>query len=127
MHDSTVGSIARREHDVIEVLFDPAYVHHSEGTPGLDKGRGWIQPARMTFTDAKITGAEPRLPAVLWEGSLRFDGRVTGNTIPLPFSGNRIEFRMTFQSGEEVMIAAARASLQLEGEAAYLDDFPGTR
>jgi hypothetical protein len=124
LHDSTIGRVSSGNAGRVELDFDQAYVHVSEGKPGTDCGTGWTQRAKMTLIGATITGGFPSLPCDLSDGELRSNDLVFNNMVPLPFSGAGVEFRMLFCSGDEVTITAAKAELCLQGEATYVEEVP---
>ena len=52
LHDSSVTAIRMEGSDVVIDL--DAYVHVSEGAPGIDAGTGWTQRVRMTVCDGVV-------------------------------------------------------------------------
>ena len=83
LHDSVISEIHEIDRTVV-VEFAPAYLHKSQGTPGLDAGTGWVQNARLRLTGATISGDRPLLPETLSEGSLRVGGLKHDNLLPVP-------------------------------------------
>ncbi len=49
LHDSRVTGIRTEGSDVVLDL--DAYVHLSDGEPGVDAGTGWTRPIRITVRD----------------------------------------------------------------------------
>jgi hypothetical protein len=81
IHDSTVAEIAKCN-GVVTVHFRPAYLHQSEGRPGVDRGIGLFQEAELTFSDSSIDGSLPDLPCDVMDGEIVLSGKVHNNEIP---------------------------------------------
>ena len=79
-HDCTVASV-EREAGVLRIALEPAYVHRSAGRPGVDPGKGYLQPAELLFSEARvdIRGA---CIGDLSSGSVSCDGRAYDNVMP---------------------------------------------
>lgn len=123
LHDSVVSQIQEIDRTVL-VEFAPAYVHKSEGRPGLDTGTGWVQNARMRLTDATISGNRPLLPETLSEGNLRVGGLKYDNLLPVTVQAlGPVELRLGFATGQEMVISAEAIVLELTGEAQYVEEF----
>ena len=82
IHDSFLTSITKRR-DVLELRFD-AYIHTSEGRPGVDAGKGWAQDLMLVFDSGTLEGSITEWPAVLYDGTLEIDGEANENIIPIP-------------------------------------------
>jgi hypothetical protein len=124
LHDSTVGGISLR-FGVAIVSFSPAYVHRSEGTPCVDAGTGWHQPARLLIASASAVGTQPGRPEWLADGSLRVDDEVFDNVIPLPFeAAGAVELRLIFSTGDRIILRGTRVRLTATGEATYVEEVP---
>ena len=52
LHDSHVLDLADDGDDVVIAV--SAYVHESEGRPGIDVGKGWTQPVRITVFEGRV-------------------------------------------------------------------------
>ena len=122
-HDSHISGIAH-EGGTVTVTFSKAYIHRSEGRPGIDSGTGWIQAAKLILRDAQVQGALPKFPATLDDGYIKRGGGPTMTSIPLNERGD-IEVRFVFFSGQEVVVKTTHAEIHLIGEAEYIEDFPG--
>jgi hypothetical protein len=88
IHDSSLTSIAKRG-DLLELRFD-AYIHASEGTPGVDAGTGWTQSLILVFDNGILEGSITKWPAVLYDGTLEIDGGASENIIPIPLTEKEI-------------------------------------
>ena len=68
------------------------YIHSSEGRPAIDAGTGWTQEAVIRLANAHIGGkfsqesrdAYGGYAHYLSDGSLRINGSVSDNLIPIP-------------------------------------------
>lgn len=123
LHDSTVAEISSRAGTVI-VRFVPAYLHKSEGRPGLDCGTGWVQDAQLRFADAFVTGACPDLPCDIMDGELVFGGDRRDNEIPVPLEVTEpTKLSLKFGPKHAVTVKGRSVRLELLGEAKYVEEF----
>jgi hypothetical protein len=122
LHDSRVTDIRIAGDDV--VLEVDAYVHESEGVPGVDPGTGSSQEVRLVFERASIE--ERSCGSSLWilDGSIICGTKSLENQIPIPF--DLAEPLELIASGGEgrLRIRAARARLVLVGEPRFVEHFP---
>ena len=124
LHDSRIGRIRVVDGEAL-IEFAPAYLHKSEGRPGMDPGTGWVQAVRLTLSRALIRGPLPDLPDEISDGGLRVDSTSLENVIPIPLQARGdIELRLLFVSGHEVIFTADSIALELTGEANYVEEFP---
>lgn len=122
IHDSRLLRIDSSEHDV--VLRVHAYVHRSEGRPGVDAGTGWTQPLVLRFRAATITATAAEFPLWLLDGFLRLGDHTNDNGIamPLDFSG---PCRLEIEAANSVRIVVEGDGVtgEFEGPAVYVEDF----
>jgi len=132
IHDSALDQIAL-EGDVAVLHFAEVYIHSSEGRPGIDAGTGWAQEAVIRIGNAHIEGefsqesreAYGGYAHYLSDGSLRIDGSVSDNMIPIPLDvQGSIELKLECW-GDIVRVQGNSAKLELIGTAVYVDEFPG--
>ena len=121
-HDSEVRAIQPKDGD-LSIVFSAAYVHHSEGVPGVDAGSGYVQALEMFLQQA------------MWSGSLKScfgklsDGHVSAgeqrlSLIPLPYESSApVKVELVFQNGESLVATAARAVIRFIGEARFIESF----
>ena len=122
-HDSTVSDISARG-DVVTVHFRPAFLHKSERRPGFDAGTGWVQEARLVFTEAATIGTYPDLPCSLMDGELTVGDVLYLNLLTVPFDTlARTELRMVFDLAHTVIITGQGARFELIGEPRYVEEF----
>jgi len=123
IHDSRVAEICERKGTVV-VHFKPAYLHKSEGRPGIDAGTGWVQEARLIFSEVFLNGDFPDWPCDIVDGEIIVAGVRHHNLIPVPLDvAQRAELRLICDSVHTVMISAAGVRLELIGEPRYVEDF----
>ncbi len=124
LHDSRVADIGRTDGTVI-VHFLPAYLHKSEGRPGVDPGSGWVQEARLIFADATAKGNIPDLPCDVMDGELVVGAERHSNKIPVPLLvASHSELRLIFDSSHTVPVTGSSVRLELLGEPKYVEEFP---
>jgi hypothetical protein len=124
-HDSTLREIKLNEGDAI-LCFDEAYVHQSEGTPGLDAGTGWAQKINIKCSGVTVIEIPDDLPNDIDYGYFIIKGEKTTNMMNLPFSTNdEIEIILFTQYGKKLHLIAKSATTQEIGSARYVEDFKG--
>lgn len=125
IHDSELASVEVSDGDIILKL-SPAYIHMSDGRPGIDAGTGWIQNAVIRVRGTAVAGSMSELPCDLWDGYLKVNGEHSDNLIPIPLAATGdIELHFTSRAGESVQVRGNRITLELLGEPKYIEDFPG--
>lgn len=123
IHDSTLDAVS--VHDGEAVLHFPrVYIHESTGTPGVDKGSGWVQEALLRISDATVTRSFSKFPADLLDGHIMLGDTVLRNVLPIPLSHNGIvEIRLESWNDEAVLVTGSSAELELIGEPKYVEEF----
>ena len=124
IHDSSLESLAVEVGHVVLNL--SAYIHQSEGRPGIDPGTGWTQHAVIRIRGEVAAGELTNLPRVLLDGYLELDGQELDNEIPIPlsFTGD-VELALTSDFGETIKIRGNHIALGLLHEPEYVEKFPG--
>ena len=108
----------------VTVHFLPAYLHKSEGRPGLDPGTGWVQEARLFFAEASVSGDVPDFPCEVVEGELVVGAERYDNAIPVPLEVTaHVELRLVFDATHTVAISGRSVRLELLGEPRYVEEF----
>jgi hypothetical protein len=122
-HDSTVLSITIGPSNVKLLL--SAYVHRSEGEPGIDPTTGWSQEAKLEFVCATIEGKVPVLPLRLADGCVTVGGRSMADLLFAPSSyEGQIAVKLTFEDSSEVVLEATALRVELTGNATFIEDVP---
>jgi hypothetical protein len=125
VHDTTLAGISYQGRD-LRVHLAPAYVHASEGRPGLDPGSGWLQDVDLIVSEAVVESSPSRLPAWLSDGTFSAGEIVLENEVPFPLAvPGPVRLRFVTGHGESLAVAGAGASALPRGEPRYLEEFPG--
>jgi len=124
-HGSDVVELRQSEAE-LKMIFEPAYVHRSEGRPGVDSGSGFLQPAEIAFSGAKFTEKDGPCTGAIAEGLISVAGKKFDSVFPLPHnaSGN-ITAEFTFDSGAVLTVTAAGVSSASTGPAVLVDGYDG--
>jgi hypothetical protein len=118
-HDS---QLERVEESGTQVL--RAYIHRSQGNPGVDPGSGWSQSALLRFTRATIQNGFSMYPAELVEGTLVTPAGVIKNVVAVPaFLRGPVRLELPSATGERMVVEAADVELTLVGEPRYIEEF----
>ncbi len=122
IHDSVLTSVETQGKRV-RLSFE-AYIHKSKGVPGVDPGTGWVQNVVLTIEDASCEGKFQSVPCDLTNGSLEINGEHMSNEIPIPLdrSGKIVLTLLAKWTGEKLIARGARISLELLGEAQYVEE-----
>src|SRR5215212_312920 len=84
-HDSRVSSITS-DGTHVSMRFGAAYLHESEGVPGVDEGTGWVQEGQLVFSNAVWRGSFEIEDGWLIEGELTAASEEPRSMIPVPRS-----------------------------------------
>jgi hypothetical protein len=124
IHDSELKAVTITDGNIVLEL-SPAYIHMSDGSPGIDAGTGWLQNAVIRVRSEGILGSISELPCDLWDGHLKVNGELFDNLVPIPLdSAGNIELQLTSVSGESLQVRGNRITLELLGEPEYIEKFP---
>jgi hypothetical protein len=72
LHDSVISSIDFEAGTTI-ITFSHAYIHQSEGVPGIDPGSGWSQRAELRINQASKRDVPRDRPYKISDGMLKLD------------------------------------------------------
>jgi hypothetical protein len=131
IHDSALDQISL-EHGVALLHFPEVYIHSSSGRPAIDAGSGWTQEAVIRIGNAQIDGkfsqesreAYGGYAHYLSGGSLRINGSVSDNLIPIPLNVQG-DIELTLECwGDVVCVHGNSARLELIGTAKYVEECP---
>jgi hypothetical protein len=123
IHDSRVIKIDESD-GVVIVHFKPAYLHKSEGRSGINVASGWVQEAKLIFSDATIHGDFSDWPCDLIDGEIIINGARHDNSIPVPLeSSGHIEARFVCDEIHVMRIAGCEVRLDLIGEPKFVEGF----
>ena len=130
IHDSAVDQITL-EAGVAVLHFPKVYIHSSEGRPSIDAGTGWTQEAVIRVANAHIEGkfsqesrdAYRGYAHYLSDGSLRINGSVSDNLIPIPLDVQG-DIALTLECwGHVVHVHGNSGRLELIGRPEYVEEF----
>jgi hypothetical protein len=127
MHDSECLTIEIGESGEGTVLLD-AYVHRTDGQPGVAAGECGVQRIRMKLEGMSIEGDVGGLPAYVYEGSLTIGSLVQDNIIPIPaHHSDSVRLRMMlFDEARVVTVLGCGISIEPEGEFRNVEQFEPT-
>jgi hypothetical protein len=123
LHDSRLSEVLSTDSGVT-LHFTPVYLHRSTGRPGLDVGTGWVQDARLLFSNATVTGGPYEWPCDVMDGALVIGAKTHDNEIPVPleFTG-AVELRLAFGPRHTLTVTATKVRLELIGQPRYVEEF----
>lgn len=125
LHDSRLTAI-RQDGDDLQLDLD-AYVHMSEGRPGIDPGTGWTVLVRLTVRSATMTRDFEGDRLWITEGTITIGPTVLDGECPVDLEvDDAVEVRAT---GHEGSLTVTGTGLKVEamGEAKFVEVFPGAR
>lgn len=121
-HDSEVSSVECTGNTLC-VRFAAAYVHQSEGHPGIDAGAGYVQTVELLFREAQWFGNVQLCFGRLSDGALR-EGEQTMWLVPLPYqSRSPVAAEFAFQNGERLSVQSASALIRFTGEPHFVESY----
>jgi hypothetical protein len=124
-HDSDVVEL-RQVDTALHLVFEPAYVHKSDGRPGIDAGSGFLQPAEIVFAGAKFTEKDGPCKGSITEGVITVSGKKFDSVLPLPYSASgKVSAEFTFESGAVLSVTGTGISCASTGPAELVDSYDG--
>ena len=126
MHDSECLAVEVDMSGNGLVLLD-AYVHRSEGEPGVAPGEGGVQRIRINVDSMHVNGEVGSLPADIFEGSLTIGTSIQDNMVPFPASySDTFSLSMMLANDARVVVGSGkRLSIEPEGQFKFVEDFSG--
>lgn len=123
IHDSHLVSVIR-ESGFVVLRFDPAYVHESEGSPGVDPGTGWIQTVEVRVVNGALQAPVRDVPSDAWDGWVMTGQVRHSNGFPLPFEfQGPVELWLELRSGAEVIVRGDGIVASALGDPEYVEVF----
>ncbi len=122
LHDSIVMSIV--EDDGTIVLELTAYLHQSDGRPGIDPGTGWTQTVRLMFPHATKQCTVAKFPNTILDGVLSLSGEqfANGFAIPIEHIGPTI-LDLEFANNISVTIEGRGLQVECLGTRTFVETF----
>ena|ERR1700691_2256956 len=124
-HDSVIGSVAP-DADGLTIELSPAYIHESDGNPGISPGKGYSQTVRLRFTGLQLREGILSAPTgTILDASIKVGAANYDNMLPLPFScSGEVVANFVLTEGRLVVVARTIDASSV-GEARYVEEFPG--
>jgi hypothetical protein len=124
-HDSELCAI-EIESDRLALRFAPAYVHRSDGVPGVDPGTGWTQNVTMQLVRFQLSGTVRLGLASLADGEISLGGEGPADLVAVPLSYvGPVSLRLVFLDDSRLEIVAEELQCVPTSEATYFEEFPG--
>ena len=127
LHDSTIAAVDRIRSSVV-IRLAPAYVHRSEGQPGIDATTGWHQDFDLVISDAVVESCPKELNCWIADGNIAVGDTLHDNWIPLPFAcagPTSVKFWAITQNSEELVIHGSAAEIVPRSEPQFVEDVSG--
>ena len=123
-HDSEVAAVESRG-DLTVIHLSKAYVHVSEGVPGVSSGDGYLHEAELTFENPAASCPCNGHLGVISDGFVRV-GRERHSLLPLPFEASGdIEAQLQFASGVVLNISAKAVRCVVREPGRWLEAYAG--
>ena len=131
LHDSEIASI-EFDGGTITITFSHAYLHQSDGVPGVDRGTGWSQRGELRISTSSRPNLPRPLPYQIDNGVLTLGGAEHCNEIPVPLSyEGAVALNLFVGDAEyrysEISFTGSGVELVMVGQPRYVEDFPGAR
>jgi hypothetical protein len=122
-HDSEVSSI-KAVAGGVHVCFAAACVHYSNGTPGVDAGKGFARAVKLHLHEvAAWSGNLNECVGNLSDGKLKVDDRWV-NLVPLPFEeAGMVTLYLQFSSGTVFSAKGTSVNVSPTGPSRFVENF----
>ena len=127
MHDSKCLAVEVEATGQGSVVLD-AYVHRTDGEPGVAPGEGGVQRIRISVARMVVEGEVGDLPADIFEGSLNLEETIQDNMVPFPatYSEPARLSMMLSPDARVVVVAGSGISIEAEGEFRFVETVDGS-
>ena len=124
LHDSECVAIELDSRGDGTVILD-AYVHRTDGEPGISAGEGGIQRVRISLDMMTTSGEIGSLPTIIYEGSLALETSNCQNIVPLPLqsAGNATLNLMLADDARLISISGKNVCVESEGDFRFVEYF----
>ena len=121
-HDSEV-SIIEANAESVRVLFSAAYIHRSEGIPGVDSGEGYVQAVELQIANATWKGMIGECVGKISDGDLFVAGTPV-RLVPFPFeAADEVRLELQFTNGATLCASGTSVHIRHTGEARFIERF----
>lgn len=122
LHDSKVESIVESDGSIELEL--KAYLHQSDGRPGIDPGTVWTQPVRLTFLNAKMQSTLVTYPDTIMNGLLTLSAERFENCFEIPLTHyGPTELHLEFANDIDLTIRGGGLHLEFLGIPTFVEKF----
>ena len=100
-----------------------AYVHRTDGEPGISNGEGGVQRIRLGVGVMEVEGEVGDLPACIYEGSVAIGTLVQDNMIPFPAKYSEA-VRITLMLAEDarvIVVSGIGLLIEAEGDFRFVE------
>ena len=118
LHDTECLAVEVDDQGCGSVLLD-AYVHRTEGQPGISPGEGGVQRIRVKFGAMTIKGEVGPLPSYVYEGSLTVWSTVQDNMVPFPASSSEAATLSMMLSDDARIVVVSGVTISIEAESDF--------
>lgn len=123
LHDSVVEAINVTCGAVTIKL--SAYVHRTEGRPGIDAGSGWSQDVELAFGNGAVEHRPNNFPCTLFRSEVTGLIGATG-MIPLPcYLPSNVRLEAIDTMGDRLTIRGNSLEARAVSDGEYVERFPG--
>jgi hypothetical protein len=124
LHDSTLTGIEAVGRNIV-VRLAPAYVHRSEGRPGIDRTSGWLHDVDLVILAGIVECSPSQMPCWLADGNLTIGETTWGGCIPFPLAARgSLTFSAVTENSERLIIHGTGLETVSRGEFRYLQEGP---
>ncbi|MBC5786388.1 hypothetical protein H8N03_25850 [Ramlibacter sp. USB13] len=121
-HDSEVREVQKAGADLL-LTFSAAYVHRSNGRPGVDAGAGYLAELLITFRDAEWSGDLGSCQGKLSDGELCV-GSERLSLVPLPYvASGSVSAELQFANGVALSIRASSVTCLPTGGERFVESY----
>jgi hypothetical protein len=108
----------------VSVQLRPAYIHASDGEPGIDPGTGSLQDADLIIAGAALPLGCSGTPTRIVEGSVLCGGADFGNCLALPLRlEQRVRLSLVLADGSSFTIEGDGIAVETHGQPTFLENF----
>jgi hypothetical protein len=118
LHDTECLAVEVDDQGCGSVLLD-AYVHRTDGEPGISPGEGGVQRIRMKFDAMSTKGEVGPLPAYVYKGSLTVESAVHDNMVPFPASSSETAALTMMLSDDARIVVVSGLTISIEAESDF--------
>jgi hypothetical protein len=121
-HDSDVRGVYAEKAGVT-LHFSAAYIHRSEGRPGIDSGAGYAQAAKISFGEAHFDGSLAECLGRVSDGHITVNGECL-SLVSIPFSSSGpVQATFVFQNGATLRLDANSIECYGYGPSQFIENF----